>query len=234
MRQFVYFVPDVVFGSENQQEQIFDAAGLSDRFPGGRAARLAGKGPNDKQGFFFARESIGCKYRPDEQTWSGPFGTGGYWIGFRTDAPPGPGDLARGEQVNGSIRELQDGNAWLIPCARLAPTGFVVVENKLQIQSLEKHQRLWAHVEWLCDRFNKDTGVFELDVAEPDEGSDSAEARNAAMVKFIERASDILATNYLVSADPNQETSALRLFTSDNLFGIFFALMDMGAEKKTD
>ena len=228
MRQFVYFIPDVVFGDENQQEQILESAGLSDRFPGGRGGRMAGKGPNGENGFFFARDSTCCSYKPDEQTWSGPFGKGGYWIGFRTDAPPGPEDLARAKQYKGHMVELADGNEWLIPAASMAPCVMVMKDGAVEMKPQAMREKLWAIVEE-----NRDL----LWGTEKDGKYKEGEGIDAPVVMGI--AATCLGANYLISLSPEEELSALGLITTGNNEEMIQALFDMPnvlvrAQKKTE
>lgn len=228
MHQFVYFIPNVVFNDENQQEQIIASAGLSDRFPGGRAGRMAGKGPNDKPGFFFARDSTCCSYKPDLQTWSGPFGPGGYWIGYRTDAPPGPEDLARDKQFKGHWVELADGNGWLIPAASMAPCTMVMKDGAVEMKPQAMRQKLWAIVEENRDLF---WGTEKDGKYEPGEGIEGPKVMGIAAI--------LLGANYLISRSPEEELSVLGLISTENNEEVIQALFDMPnllarAQKKTE
>ena len=75
-------------------------------------------GPDGKSGLIFGpADTPRLGYYANEQTWW-PVPDRPYWIGWQTDAQPGPEDLARKSQLAGIPLTLADGNKWVIPLAQ--------------------------------------------------------------------------------------------------------------------
>jgi hypothetical protein len=75
-------------------------------------------GPDGKSGIVFTSNTTArLGYYHGEQTWV-PGPEGKYWIGWATDNPPVPADLARETLLPGIELTLGDGNVWQIPRAQ--------------------------------------------------------------------------------------------------------------------
>ncbi|MFQ5493764.1 MAG: hypothetical protein ACE5EX_00120 [Phycisphaerae bacterium] len=208
MGHFLYFLP----GVESVDTEMIERSGLSDRIDGDHFTRTAGAtaGPAEGRGVIVSRGDHGCAYKPDVQSWSGPFGPMAVWIGFYRNDRPGPAELARNRQLRGHEVELLDGRRWMVPAAIYAPSALVIVGGELVHKPLEVKRRLWGRVEEISEQFfatNGDGGV-------PWERS-------------LEIAAEALAVNYRVSADSAGEMSALELISTDNIGQILEALMDL-------
>lgn len=213
MGQFIYFIP----GQTNDTGNVVADAGLADRVGDNRCAS-GGQGPDGAAGVFVSPNSTTAFYKPDEQTWSGTFGDAGYWIGFARDDRPGPADLVRPRQMRGALVELLDGNEWLIPAAVHAPCSLTQKNGQVVQTPLELSQRLWAIITDIGPQFLK------------------PESEGLLFVDCLPVVAELLAVNYRVSPDPEQEVSALELISTDNVNAVLLALMDLSpeAEKKTE
>lgn len=89
------------------------------------ASREAMSGPEGQPGLCFvdAAQSGGLGYHPDRQTWRKipPVLLAGdapeIFVGFQTDEPPNPEQLARPRRIDGHWLTLGDGNRWHVPAA---------------------------------------------------------------------------------------------------------------------
>jgi len=115
---FLYFVE----GRGGMAADDLGKVGLGYLAPANTPARSASNGPGGKSGVTFAvvphgsdvPQNIG--FYPNKQTWTQIPGTE-TWLGYVTDAPPGPKDLLRDDAMGGHTVRLEDGNEWHIPVA---------------------------------------------------------------------------------------------------------------------
>ena len=77
-------------------------------------------GPGGKPGVIFGTETSAAAqgHQPDSQTWHRHPGRDDLWLGWPTDAVPGPSDLRRPSLVGGYRVRLADGAEWIVPVAR--------------------------------------------------------------------------------------------------------------------
>lgn len=206
MGQLIYFIP-VDVATQVTSEVLADV-GLSDRFPVEDINKTRGKGPGDVDGWLIARGQASPLYKPDQQTWVGPFGK--YHIGFNNDDRPAPADLQRGKLLTGQWVELLDGNKWLVPTARQAPCAMVFEGGGTKYEPLEVARKLLALAEEMAP------------ICCGTEGDGTATNERLGRI-----AAECLSVNYFISDDPEQELSALRLLSTENLRDILYALIDM-------
>jgi len=153
------------------------------------------------------------------------------WVGFYTECPPTPDDLARERMLEGHRVTLGDENDWLIPIARGCkndqselvfyqplPTGVGVDDqgNWIADGVLPKYAVLWqiASLYWTAFRAGSDGDWEELG----DElllQFDLAEAADKALT--------VLAANYHIA---KIEVALLGLFNDEAISGVFRALVD--------
>lgn len=115
MSQFLYYLPG--YTKQELSPDVVTKAGLSYAFPAGTphvCNPMPGTGPDGGVGAILT-DSEHYRYNIDTQTWAD---AGGFWVGFQTDAPPGPDDLIRKRPLDGQLLELADEREWLIPVAR--------------------------------------------------------------------------------------------------------------------
>lgn len=159
-------------------------------------------------------------YYPKKQTWHSA-GSPGVFVGYETDNPPNPEDLARPEMIDGHFVRLADGKDWLVPTARifpqgsrlpkaliLGPGGELISESLPRYASISRQaDRVWAEFERSID------------------GNDPAESEKPLTVQDqFDIAIEALSINYRLS---KWEASALRLLTTDNVVKIIQALIDV-------
>jgi hypothetical protein len=205
MGQFLYYLP----GSDKPPHECVKAAGLDDRLGGYGHGEVVG--PNGVKGWLVGAGKLGG-YKPESQTWSGPFGDSGFWIGFYNDDRPTPAELARPRQVRGSDVTMLDGHDWLIPAARFAPSAMIVRDGQVVLTPLELKRRLWARVEQVTPYIFDTDGDGEME-----------------WIDILTITAECLTANYRVSRDPAQELSALGLMSSDNAIEVLQALVDIAA-----
>ena len=86
----------------------------------------------------------GIGFVPERQRWiDGP----GYRIGFWTDKPCTPDDLARGSLFPGYRMPLADGNQWIVPAAAELPTNIRLVDSKWTHVRKPQFDEYWARSE---------------------------------------------------------------------------------------
>ncbi len=128
MSGIMYFIPD---GHQGMGHEQFVEIGLGHAFdaPGGRISEptrvpITG-GPGGHNGILAAcdrRVSL-IRYKADKQTWQQipqallPTDQA-VWLGWYTDDPPTPQDLARPAQRDGHSVRLGDDREWMVPLAR--------------------------------------------------------------------------------------------------------------------
>ena len=162
-----------------------------------------------------------CRYKPNEQTWQESI-SGKYQVGFYINDRPTPADLIREEQVSGHKVKI-DGCEWLIPLARMFPEGTRLPQTLLMgpegtvIQKIipkyaefaKKAETLWEDMQIL------------LGLAEGEPKLTDAESWLMAGEAFK--------LNYRIGPD---EINALELITTQNIFAIFGAIIDLPTIEK--
>ena len=205
MGHCLYYLPGVT----SDVDKAFDASGLSDRLNSYSLAP-ADRGPDDKGGMLLSGDEHNLRYKPDVQTWAGPFNDGRYWVGVWNDSKPGPDDLKRPEQIPGTPVELLDGREWLIPAWRLAPMALTMgMDGEVVQEPLPVCERLQACVQRL--------GAM-LD------GKTEAQVDMGEVLGVI---ADALAVNYRIATDPAQELSVLGLVSTINAQAAVNAILDV-------
>lgn len=205
MGEFLYYLP----GVRANIDKAFEASGLRDRldaFP----HTAWDTGPGDKSGIVISQSGHRHIYKADKQTWAGPFNDR-YWIGFQNDDRPGPADLRRPQQVDGTEVLLLDDASWLIPSWRLAPMALTMgTDGAVSQKPLPVGVRLQARFDQIRARFeDRDTEIV-FDWAE--------------LLRII---ADVLSINYRMGTDPAQELSMLELVSTGNYETLVNAVLDM-------
>ena len=233
MAGFLYFLPNQAGVNEGilkrfKLDDRFDLAGLScrqcDRGPGGMKGAVIG---------YDQKRTIG--YYPDQQEWHEAPATD-YWIGRWTDAPILPADLMRQETRPGHEVKLGDGHQWLVPVARLWPSGQSAFPEKLVLGAGDEWVRepygpyveLCQNAERVWRRVMIDTGLIVSEEIDPREKPlDDVEAVGIAI-----RA---LSVNYRIG---RVEASELGLLTTTDegtiiaILEVFVGLPDLVAINK--
>ena len=170
-------------------------------------------------------------YYPDRQEWLKVPGTEAF-VGWRPEQPPGPGDLARPNTLDGHDVRLGDGNRWLIPVARglveqdgelryviSVPTSTSIDENGNWTSGsvVGRYKPLWD----LACRWWDAVGRSLVE----DDHDDSQTVR-FNFDGLNDAALDVLATNYRVG---KAEVAALGLFDSRCVYEVMNAVVDMPA-----
>lgn len=103
------------------------------------------------------------RWMPGEQEWLET--PDGWWLGWYRDAKPGPGDLAREQQLAGYDLTMGDGNVWTLPLVRnvsdagdpvcMLPAVLVrdkVTRGLVPGPPIERYRYLWEATEapWLA------------------------------------------------------------------------------------
>lgn len=229
MGALLYFLPEVKGGVSalaTASNGRLVSYGLADMLGENVSTRGADAGPSGTHGLVVSHSGRATQigYWPDRQTWSEVPACEGRlaaWIGFATDSPPGPDDLARDEQVGGHMIKLGDGREWLIPIARAFPDDSPIDEilrigpnGELVKAPLPKYaaitadaDRVWRMMESANDDPNQ---IPSEDAIIPD-------------LDCIAIATRALAINYRVRT---QEVSALDLILRSTVMPVLLALID--------
>lgn len=164
MAGFLYFLPR----SEPSAPSLdaIAAAGLGYAFdtqPEAVTCRMnspCGLGPGFVLGDQSRMGDYSVKYAPAEQEWRKlPCGC---VVGWYRDAPPGPDDLARDEQLPGYSLTMGDGRQWCWPLVRsvddlgdpvcLLPSVLVRDPESRRLKPgppLQRYRRIWEETEWV-------------------------------------------------------------------------------------
>lgn len=225
MGRVLYFIPNVQAASEG----ILEETGISSTLRGSpHASRSAARGPGGPGGCVVvptgtANSERSFGYFPERQEWKQST-NGKYWLGKYTDNPPTPESMKRPEMIVGHKIELQDGNEWEIPVARVFPTGsglpqsiILGPEGELIAEALPQYAKLSKMAERVWDQ-------FLAEVNDHDEPGVLADAPDFTVKEQWEIAIEALAMNYIIG---QEEVSFLRLFTTHNIGKIWGALIDM-------
>lgn len=209
MSNFVYFVEQ-----QSLQQDDLDRLGIADMFSSFPAVRqtAGGKpGPGDKAGCAFGPVGKDIGYYPQSQTW---IQAQGYWLGWKTDDPPGPADLKREQMAAGQEVELGDGNLWHVPKVRIA-------HGSSELPMVYKRNPLTGELEArLVSKFH---GLYQR-VVEIFE-----DLKNFDWTKLHDLCVDILAVNYRIDV---AACYALELMTSTGMVEIFKVASDIEATLK--
>lgn len=207
MGDCLYFLP----GIEADVGKAFAESGLADRLAKDGFARAGWEeGPDGQSGLAISLTGNGLIYKPAAQTWRGPFNDKKLWVGIYTDDPPGPDDLQRPQQIDGTPVELLDGREWLIPAWRLAPMALTMgMDGQVVHEPLPLRLRLEKHV----------NRIVEISQGKMEVGVEWSE--------IVAVAADVLSVNHRISRDPAQELSLLRLISTENVKALFSAVLDL-------
>ena len=163
------------------------------------------KGPDSKSGTIYSFGPGKTGFHPGQQTWTA---VDDYYIGCGDDVTPAL--LLRPEPIDGHYVCLEDGNDWLIPCARMFPAGTMLPESLILgpdgawvTEILPRFARFSARAQKVWDAF---TGDNEMDFST---ASDIA--------------AEALSINYYIG---RHEISILRLFSTTNVMNILKAMVD--------
>lgn len=226
MAGFVYFLPGVSAADAG----VLAQRQLSHAFDGNDIEQLPlVQGPGDLGGLLIGHKTPDPKrpdglavmrYVSDVQTWR-HVEQHDWWLGWRTDAPPGPADLERATMVAGYRVSLADDREWLMPVARAQAdregrefqttlpctsgvdfaTGEMVYDVKPAYQKL--YDRACRYFEWFVS------------------GEDSDPPSDRELFALCV---DCLAVNYRLSI---WEVSALSLLTRENVLPALQAVIDL-------
>lgn len=164
-------------------------------------------------------------FYPDSQVWH-PCDDGNWMVGWDASTTPKPASLARVEQIAGHLVTLGDDQDWLVPVARSFPIGTALPEalvigpnGELVSEPLPKFAQISQSAERVWEAFM---------AASEREGVDDGiqDDRDLEVADAFDIATQALALNYHVS---KWELSALRLMTTDTMWGVLRALIDFPA-----
>lgn len=148
-------------------------------------------------------------YNPTTQTWQN---RGKYWLGFHTDNPPLPHDLARADMIDGHKVKLEKDWEVTVPLARRFPMGtalpvalLIGVDGELITKPLPRFAALSAGADKIFDTLAMAEGSIQY----------------TELFAIIAQA---LAVNYCVSV---AELSVLEVITTSNIVTLAEALIDM-------
>ena len=183
-------LPDFVDGATSCQVVISGQPGL-----------LVGWGP-----------SVG--YAPEVQRWiDGP----GYRIGFWTDKPCLPEELARGSLFPGYRMSLADGNLWIVPAASELPTNIRLVDSKWTHVRKPQFDEYWARSEVWFRR------LVLLDLNESRIREDAGLNSDELLAEWVDFVVFALRQNYRLTP---LIASELGLIDSASLFNVTMSAVD--------
>ena len=167
----------------------------------------------------------------DRQTWRKVPGSDAY-VGYYTDDPPKPADVARSQMLPGHRVELGDGQKWTVPIARgiaehgdnmmigcTLPTAMAIDDdgNWQEGAVVPKYAALWKLAEqWWDTVVTASAAVEGADVSDAGLIVELADQNDAALL--------VLSANYRLG---KAEVVLLGLFTSDTYGELLGALIDM-------
>lgn len=208
MGAFLYYIPK----RQAADADTIAAAGLAYAITPSIAHRGTSGGPDGAAGVIVAQgDAKGVGYFADAQTWLQAPGSE-FWIGYTTDDPPGPDDLARAKQIAGHEVELGDEKRWLVPVAR-ALDGTSPLPRRLAFDGKQ-----WAPGDILArytDLFGEACRVWELIAGASDEEVTISDECGIAVMA--------LAVNYRLGP---VEISMLGLFDTQTEAEVLKALVD--------
>jgi len=246
----LYFIPDV----HPVAQEAIDAAGLGYALDASRPAFCscrAMQGPGGQAGSVCAMtpNAARVEFHADRQTWR-PLPGKSAWVGFDSDAPPTPEQLAVPRQLAGHFVELADGQPWLVPVARGwsydadNPEDCGCYVALPQTSELDEAGR-WVPGEvvprlaWLwrlaCRFEDRLAGLWQA-VGDGDQvGGELAVNPAEDFHELHAQACQVLAVNYRLTAG---EIAALGLLTEQSAVDVMLAVIDtptrrQWAQKKT-
>lgn len=162
-------------------------------------SRQTSRGPSGGGGVIVGVTSERLGFDQSAQTWRKLPG-GKVWFGWWNDAPPGPEDLQRTEQLPGHLVKLRDGREWLVPLARAWSDAGYLPKIPAALDFDESGQ--------LC------RGAVEPRYRDLEDAANKAseflfEKHSATYESLLKSACDALATNYRIGRN---EALALSLF----------------------
>jgi len=171
-----------------------------------------------------AKDLKPISYRPSEQTW---LDCGeGIWLGWQTEEPPRPDELQHEEMVMGHGVMMNDGNEWVVPCARKA-NGTTSLP---QVMQLDDEGNVEYKVKGQFNQLMKDAeevwqGLIERwDDIVPKDGKQSKVSFTLSDAMLFRVGLNALAVNYRVG---RHEVNVLELFdTNRSLLDLALALID--------
>lgn len=222
---FLYFEPNV-----NLSQVPDDLKYAFDRRP--CFHQVTGNGPGNSSGTLLCGgayhvQSHRIGYYPDRQTWTKVPGVK-RWIGYYTDEPPTPDDLARSEQLRSHLVVLS-GQQWKVPIARAfertddggrfvisLPRVFDLSDDGEWVsgQIVDEFQPLWqAASRW-----------WDFMAAGIPDNPTVATHIEAELTDFVDDCVTALAVNYRLS---KVECHVLKLFRDDTFTDVLAAIVDM-------
>lgn len=229
MPGFIYYIPQSMTQGRQPNPQMMRDVGLGYALDGKQFAhREVLKGPDGTKGAVIAgpgTDSHEVGYYPDKQTWRRIPGKHDVWVGYYTDDPPKPRDLARARQLDGHyVRIPDDGGEWLIPRAVRIGAGCVLPRvsdldedgNWSQSKVREKYRDLWDLAMKWQDALTEYYAALEVKAEHPTIRCDSTDEHETATV--------CLQTNYHIG---RVEAVMLELIGTDSIPEIIYALLDV-------
>jgi hypothetical protein len=217
MRGLIYYLP----GRRQANREDLVAAGLGYALEreGGPSCAACEKGPDGAAGCVFSLPGLDGQ-APGVQAiaagvhWQRIPGSAA-WVGFNSEAPPGPADLVRRKSLDGHRVELADGQQWLVPVAR-------AVDGSSRLpQRLSWDGRTWAP----GDVLPRYAELFAAACRAWD--SIFGAAMDGEAITLLTEEADVaalaLACNYRIGP---AEISLLGLFDTDSQAEVIKALLD--------
>jgi hypothetical protein len=153
-------------------------------------------------------------YVPTRQRWiDGP----GYKIGFWTDSPCVPIDLARQSMFPGYDWTLADGNLWRVPCAADLPTTLRLVDSHWKKIRKPQFNEYWNQSEPWFRR------LLLMDLDENKMALDSGRSADQMLNEWAEFCVFALRQNYRINS---VIASELGILDTDDLLRITMAAVD--------
>lgn len=248
MPGFYYFVElptDQLAPQGTLAEDVLADCGLADVLADCRVVNtdviLSGceKGPGGVPGIVITPIPVGreltetVQYRPQKQTWAEVAGPKArHWIGWLTDAPPGPDDLRRKKLVPGRDVAGASERLWTIPIAR-SPVGGATLPQNIIFAGGEPVTTVKPQFAELWEMSGR---VWDL-VFSPANEDAKTEMSNAELIRIVMAA---IATNYRVGPAEISalESAGVAMLDTDLLRHAGLALVDADAaaefQKKTN
>ena len=231
MGGFVYYFPKCRLANA----AVVKARGLLDVLGTTKIeSREVHAGPDKGSGCVVARHGNNgsVQYSPESQTWVGVHDAD-YWIGFDTDTPPSPNDLARDSIISGHFVTLEDGNSWLVPAARIFPDGSALPQRLMLGPNGELVSTVLPRFAAISRDAERVWESLRAGLVSPSDGKSSSEKDDLKSTEDVEPllvteawtiAIAALGINYRVG---QAEISALGVITTANLKHILEAFVDL-------
>ena len=205
-------------GAEQIPDKTLEEAGLAALIGTVNTQRHNASGPNGADCMLITAgtDAALCRYKPDEQTWQKSL-SGKYYVGFYNDSKPAPADLIREEQVSGHKVNL-DGCEWIIPLARVFPEGTRLPQTLLMGPEGTVIEKIIPKYAEFAKKTEILWGDMQILLGLADGQPKLSDAESWLM------AAEAFKLNYRVGPD---EINALELITTQNIFAIFGAVIDL-------